>query len=140
MMSRCLNSGQMTNCRKKKKNCRHYANQNHKDCQPHQSVFPIRMGVFLYWQRFMVYRLSLPHTHGGVSIAHGLRGANGTSSPYAWGCFSLHNHKAKRKHVFPIRMGVFPDDETCQAVGGSLPHTHGGVSYEQRKNVIKENT
>ena len=50
------------------------------------------------------------------------------SSPHEWGCFRVHACLASCLLVFPTRVGVFPRPRLDARLGGSLPHTSGGVS------------
>ena len=55
-----------------------------------------------------------------------------TSSPRAWGCFSLKRGKRPIRLVFPTCVGVFPGDTYFVFALRRLPHVRGGVSAAGR--------
>ena len=75
---------------------------------PDFCVFPTCVGVFLLSSRFCAAGDGLPHVRGGVSAYIDNAPDLYTSSPRAWGCFSVHFGRVNR--------------------GAGLPHVRGGVS------------
>ena len=84
-------------------------------CLPRVSVFPTRVGVFLTRPTPSHLSDSLPHARGGVSLSIRIIPRDPSSSPRAWGCFSL-----RCVLVHPL---------------SSLPHARGGVSMPEAKRT-----
>jgi len=59
-------------------------------------VFPTCVGVFLFSNRALLLLARLPHMRGGVSEVLGFSSLSFTSSPHAWGCFSVYKSAIHR--------------------------------------------
>ena len=71
------------------------------------SVFPTCVGVFPGSMTTSFSSVSLPHVRGGVSLISARFGPAASSSPRAWGCFSLPQPPLLAPFVFPTCVGVF---------------------------------
>ena len=94
-----------------------------------KSVFPTRVGVFLFLASLVVPSLCLPHACGGVSTKLSLATLSPVSSPRVWGCFLGFIVCVQPKIVFPTRVGVFPVKGFNRHDQFRLPHACGGVSH-----------
>ena len=70
----------------------------------------------------------LPHVRGGVSIRRACSTVRESSSPRAWGCFSVIMPVGGPSGVFPTCVGVFLYPFTIGFPSSCLPHVRGGVS------------
>ena len=91
-------------------------------------VFPTCVGVFLQDKKTHYKHICLPHVRGGVSWLGSRPALAGTSSPRAWGCFSVYLISTIKDKVFPTCVGVFPDHHQKDHQKNRLPHVRGGVS------------
>ena len=94
-------------------------------------VFPTCVGVFPSSFAWEMIKYCLPHVRGGVSVEILMAKPDDTSSPRAWGCFSLKRGKRPIRLVFPTCVGVFPRAPEKTGAFFGLPHVRGGVSYRQ---------
>ena len=95
-------------------------------------VFPTCVGVFPSSFAWEMIKYCLPHVRGGVSVETLMAKPDDTSSPRAWGCFSLKRGKRPIRLVFPTCVGVFPGDTYFVFALRRLPHVRGGVSAAGR--------
>ena len=95
-------------------------------------VFPTCVGVFPSSFAWEMIKYCLPHVRGGVSVEILMAKPDDTSSPRAWGCFSLKRGKRPIRLVFPTCVGVFPGDTYFVFALRRLPHVRGGVSAAGR--------
>ena len=73
-------------------------------------VFPMLVGVFLRCGRSPTRSNSLPHACGGVSQRTSVAFKVFSSSPCSWGCFPVKDRALVIGAVFPMLVGVFPEE------------------------------
>ena len=98
---------------------------------PASKVFPTRVGVFLSFVFYMIYRQSFPHASGGVSNAAQEAILQWAFSPREWGCFHQESVESIYQKVFPTRVGVFPLPQIWRPGQIGFPHASGGVSEKR---------
>ena len=84
--------------------------------------------MFLRLDGRILTRSCLPHVRGGVSRGTRPMSTGLSSSPRAWGCFSLLSYLCALQRVFPTCVGVFLKKKNSIIALFSLPHVRGGVS------------
>ena len=94
-------------------------------------VFPTPVGVFLNVAYQQAIAIRLPHTRGGVSCYADFATASAQSSPHPWGCFCRMPPQWRFDIVFPTPVGVFLQQRGGPLRAPGLPHTRGGVSFDE---------